>query len=62
MSWWGIIIAAGLCAIWFVPKVVLEVLCFKDKMGACRTLLFWLVNLGSLGLALLFSLLIDYFR
>lgn len=41
-------------------KAVLEAGYFKDRKSAKRTLFLLLVSVGSIGLALCFSFLIDY--
>lgn len=56
----GCIAALAVISMWHIGKAVLDAFCFKDREGAKHSLFLWLVSTGSIGLALGFSLLIDY--
>lgn len=56
----GCLIALAYVSIGFIAKAALEAGYFKDCKGAKRTLFLWLVSIGSIGLALGFTLLINY--
>ena len=57
----GCLIALAYVSVWYIAKAILEGLCFKDRIGARKTLRLWLISSGSIGLALGFSLVLDYF-
>lgn len=56
----GCLMAMGYVSLWCITKAILEAVYFKDRSDAKRTLFYWLISAGSIGLALGFSLLIDY--
>ena len=56
----GSILALVAVSLWYIGKAALDAFCFKDREGAKRSLSNWLCAAGGIGLALGFSLLVDY--
>lgn len=57
----GCLIAWIYLSIWYIAKAILEARCFKDRLGAKKTLRLWLISSGSICVAFCFTLLLDYF-
>lgn len=56
----GCLSALAVISLWCIGKAVIDAFCFNDREGAKRSLFLWFSAAGSIGLALGFSLLIDY--
>lgn len=56
----GCLIAVVVISIWGIGKTALDAFYFKDYEEAKRSLFLWLCSAGSIGLAFVFSLMIDY--
>ncbi len=60
-TWVSELIVMGLATLGLLPKALLEAKYFKDTKSARKTLAIWTVLIGTLGVSLYFSLLLNYF-